>query len=111
MFSRCWCPRFERSGSRMDRMGRLQEGLPGRYQRDPATADFLQACEAILLGTPDSESAGAEAVLGIEQLIDGVASYLAPGNDPPDASELRAPETFLAWLGCWLAFPMRADLP
>jgi phage tail-like protein len=73
------------------------------------TADFLKAFEAILL-TGEAGSADRQPLLGVEQLIDKLATYFIAGrSDRPD--EPQTPEEFLPWLAGWLAFAMRADLP
>ncbi len=83
----------------LDRPGRLLQYLPAIYHEDPFLGRFLASFEDVLLGPAD----GTDAPLrGLEQLIDGLASFFDP---------IQTPEEFLPWLARWTAFGLRADLP
>jgi phage tail-like protein len=66
---------------------RLPALLPAIYREDPFLARYLWAFE--------------QALLDVEQRIDGLAKYFDPTETPTE---------FLPWLSSWVAFTMRADL-
>jgi phage tail-like protein len=87
--------------------GELLSLLPTPFRVDQATADFLEAFEAILLSGTHSPS---DRLLGIEQVIDKLATYFISGQRG-QPQQPQTPEEFLPWLAGWLAFNTRADLP
>lgn len=66
---------------------RLPALLPAIYREDPFLAQYLWAFE--------------QALLDIEQRIEGLALFFDPAETPPE---------FLPWLSSWVAFTLRADL-
>ncbi len=66
---------------------RLPALLPAIYREDSFLARYLWAFE--------------QALLDIEQRIEGLPSYFDPVTAPPE---------FLPWLSSWVAFALRADL-
>jgi phage tail-like protein len=81
--------------------GQLVQNLPTPFRADPATNDFLQAFEKVLLGSADRTSIGRQPFRGIEESIAQLPTYFDPA---------QTPEEFLPWLAGWLAFALRADL-
>ena len=94
----------------------LLQYLPAIFSEDPFLGRFLLAFEQILLGREDSPAAATAATKGspggpgekpdlsrrgLEQIIDGLASYYDP---------LKTPAEFLPWLSKWVALTMRADM-
>jgi phage tail-like protein len=83
----------------------LLQYLPAIYAEDPFLGQFLLAFEKILLGlenSPAAEKPGPDPnPRGLEQIIDGLASYYDP---------LKTPAEFLPWLSKWAALTLRADM-
>ncbi len=79
----------------------LLDYLPAIYREDPFVGRFLLAFEKLLLGRGDGVTLDGRPVVGLEEVIAGLAGLFDPSGTP---------EEFLAWLSNWTAFTLRADL-
>ena len=78
----------------------LLQYLPAIFSEDPFLGQFLLAFEKILLGREDSPAPDPNPK-GLEQVIDGLATYYDP---------MHTPAEFLPWLSKWVALTLRADM-
>jgi phage tail-like protein len=78
----------------------LLQYLPAIFSEDPFLGQFLLAFEKILVGREDSPAPDLNPK-GLEQVIDGLATYYDP---------MHTPAEFLPWLSKWVALTLRADM-
>jgi phage tail-like protein len=83
--------------------------LPALFQQEGAfVGQFLLAFERILSGLrPSDPDDPFPAQPGLEEILDRIHTYFAPGPGRADAQ--RAPKEFLPWLASWVALSLRDD--
>jgi len=90
------------------RVSSYVEYLPAIFQEEPFVGQFLLAFEQILTGLqPRDPSAPAPEQPGLEEYVDRLYTYMAPGQASSDKNV--APEEFLPWLASWVALSLRDD--
>lgn len=90
------------------RVSSYLEYLPAIFTEEPFVGQFLLAFERILTGLqPQDTSDPAPEQPGLEEYVDRLYTYLAPGQASSDRDV--APAEFLPWLASWVALSLRDD--